>query len=84
MIVAFQKLEKNGYETLLKFRINNNGNGEFFDIKQGYAEKYLNTLNAFGVRLKNGKTIYPVKNPIDFIKYVAEKQNNTYERWIIL
>ena len=79
--IAFQVLDDNGYKTILKFRTNENGKGEFFDLTPGYGEKYAGILKNIGIQLNSNKMILPIENPKEFIELAPKFYSGSYERW---
>ena len=79
--IAFQVLRDNGFETIIKFRVNENGNGEFFDLTPGYGENYAEVLKKSGIQLNSNKFILPLENPKEFIELAPKFYSSSYERW---
>lgn len=80
--IAYQILEDDGYRTILKFRITENGKGEFYDFQSEYGKKYANILKDVGIQINARETIKPLENPKKFIELAPIYNSGTYERWI--
>lgn len=78
--VGFYTTSNGKKEFVLKFRLLDNGKGEFFEVKPGYGEAYKKELEKNGVNAR-GIKINPVREPKKFIDLVPKYYSGTYEGW---
>lgn len=80
--IAFQTLKDDGYETIMKFRLTENGKGEFYDINSEYGKKLANILTKCGFQISNTEIIKPLENPEKFMELAPIYDSSIYQRWI--
>ena len=80
--IAFQILENEGYRTILKFRVKEDGKGEFYDLIPEYGKNYADAISKIGITLSNNKTYKPLENPEKFLELAPVYNSGTYERWV--
>lgn len=80
-VVAFFNYANGEKNYILKFKLLDDGRGEFYDVSQGIGENYKKLINQTGISVK-GENIKPLDDPKKFIELAPKFYSGTYEGWV--
>jgi hypothetical protein len=66
-------------EIICKYNIDENGNGNFFDIRNGF-EKEIELYKKYGMKTREGK-INPIQEPEKFYSEMPRLFSGSYAFW---